>query len=84
MGLFKPVKQKIQPKGRWQVTLTRDMCKDCKFCIEVCPTDVFAQEDRPNALGWFPMQVAHADLCIGCMLCYQLCPDFVIDVQKLA
>lgn len=81
MALFKPDKK--PPKGaagRWDVVVAGDMCKACGFCLHVCPTDVFAWRTTANALGWYPMIVAHEDHCVGCMLCYQICPDFCIDV----
>ena len=81
MALFKT--EKKAPKGAaglWDVVVGEDMCKACGFCLNVCPTDVFAYRPAANTLGWFPMYVAHEDNCVGCMLCYQICPDFCIDV----
>lgn len=84
MALFKPEKKRIKPKGKWSVTLDTQMCKDCKFCIQVCPVEVFEQAKEPNRMGWFPIRVAHEENCVGCMLCFQYCPDFVINVAKVS
>ena len=82
MALFKADKKAPKgPAGRWDVVIGEDMCKACGFCLNVCPTDVFAYRKAPNKIGWFPMYTAHEEHCIGCMLCYQICPDFCIDVS---
>jgi 2-oxoglutarate ferredoxin oxidoreductase subunit delta len=82
MALFKLEKKPPRgPAGRWDVALAEDMCKACAFCLNICPTDVFAWRTTANRMGWFPVTVAHEDHCVGCMLCYQVCPDFCIDVS---
>ena len=83
MSLFKA--EKIEPKegkaGHWYVGLREDMCKACRFCLSICPVDVFGWRDKPNKIGWVPLTVSHEENCIGCMLCYQVCPDFCINVE---
>jgi 2-oxoglutarate ferredoxin oxidoreductase subunit delta len=81
MALFKAEKKAPKgPAGKWDVVIGEDMCKACGFCLNVCPTDVFAYRTAANRIGWFPMYVAHEENCVGCNLCYQICPDFCIDV----
>ena len=82
MALFKTAKNapKAGTAGKWDVVIGEDMCKACGFCLNVCPTDVFAYRTQSNKLGWFQMYTAHEENCIGCMLCYQICPDSCIDV----
>jgi NAD-dependent dihydropyrimidine dehydrogenase PreA subunit len=85
MSLFKPEKKQIAKNaGVWDVVLNEDMCKACKYCISICPVDVFAWREGPNILGWFPVYVAHEENCFGCMLCYQICPDFCLEVAPKA
>ncbi len=84
MPLFRT--HKVAPKrlGEFSVSVERDMCKACRFCIEICPVDVFRWSERVNTMGWFPIEIAHEENCVGCMLCFQYCPDFCIDVQEKA
>ncbi len=83
--LFKAEKTQVTKNaGIWDVELAEDDCKDCKFCINICPADVFAPRQVPNRLGWFPIYVKHEQNCFGCMLCSQICPDFCIDVTAKA
>jgi 2-oxoglutarate ferredoxin oxidoreductase subunit delta len=85
MALFKVDKRPPRgPAGRWTIDLAEEMCKACGFCLNICPTDVFAWRQGANRLGWVPMYVAREANCVGCMLCYQICPDFCIDVRPKA
>ena len=62
MALFKADKKTPQgPAGKWDVVIGEDMCKACGFCLNVCPTDVFAYRTAANRLGWFPMYTAHEE-----------------------
>ena len=82
MSMFRAEKMEPRPgkSGKWDVVLREDMCKACRFCINICPVDVFAWREKPNKIGWVPVTVAHEENCVGCMLCFQICPDFCIDV----
>lgn len=81
-GLFrkKKVPAKANLAGKFRVTLARDMCKACGFCINICPTNVFAWSKQVNAMGWFPVEIVDENECVGCMLCFQVCPDFCLNV----
>jgi 2-oxoglutarate ferredoxin oxidoreductase subunit delta len=80
--------EKIPPipsmAGKFNVTLARDMCKACGFCINACPTDVFAWSTRINTQSYVPVDVVHEEQCVGCMLCFQICPDFCLNVERKA
>jgi 2-oxoglutarate ferredoxin oxidoreductase subunit delta len=84
MPLFRKEKVPVKHPGQFEVILTRDMCKACGFCLNVCPTDVFKWDAKVNSAGWFPVEVAHEENCVGCMLCFQLCPDFCLTVERKA
>lgn len=84
MPLFGKPKVPVKQPGQYAVLLSREMCKACGFCLNVCPTDVFVWDPKVNNAGWFPVAVAHEDHCIGCMLCFQLCPDFCLSVERTA
>ncbi len=82
MSMFRAEKMEPRPgkAGKWDVVVREDMCKACRFCINICPVDVFAWREKPNKIGWVPVTVTHEENCVGCMLCFQICPDFCIDV----
>ena len=83
MALFRT--EKVEPApgkaGKWNVGVAEHMCKACRFCLSICPVEVFGWREKPNKAGWVPVLVAHEGNCVGCMLCYQVCPDFCIDVS---
>lgn len=71
-----------QKRKRYLVTVDREACKECGYCIEVCPREVFSQTDSFNAKGYRPVQVQSVESCIGCKRCFFACPDFAIDVKE--
>jgi 2-oxoglutarate ferredoxin oxidoreductase subunit delta len=52
-------------------------CKGCEICIQVCPKDVLAMNDRLKA------QVVKLQDCTGCLSCEIYCPDFAINVEEV-
>ncbi|HLI25487.1 MAG TPA: 4Fe-4S dicluster domain-containing protein [Chloroflexota bacterium] len=82
MPLFGKPKVPVKAPGQYAVILSREMCKACGFCLNVCPTDVFEWDKRVNSAGWFPVRVAREEHCVGCMLCFQLCPDFCLTIER--
>lgn len=48
-------------------------CDHCKTCIDVCPVEVFAEEDGKTV-------VKKPEECIGCRACEAQCPKQAIKV----
>lgn len=71
---------KLQQKKAYRVEVDGEACKDCGYCIEVCPQIIFRQADYLNAKGYRPVKVEETQQCIGCRRCFFACPDFAIDV----
>jgi len=65
-----------------KITINRDVCKGCKYCMLSCPKGVIAMENEFNASGYFPARVAEIDKCNGCALCAQMCPEIAILVWR--
>lgn len=59
------------------VTVNTKYCKGCEICVQVCPKNVLAMNDRAKA-----MVVAIGD-CTGCLNCEIYCPDFAINVEEV-
>ncbi|MEE9151097.1 MAG: ferredoxin family protein [Thermoplasmata archaeon] len=66
------------PKGK--VHVIEERCKDCGFCIEFCPRDVFEESEKFNSKGYHPPEVVNPDDCVNCKLCELICPEFAIYV----
>lgn len=71
----KPGKRKI----RGVITIDKDRCKGCGFCVEFCPLGVLSLSTRFNAKGYHYPEVVAAEKCSGCDLCGMYCPDFAIS-----
>ncbi|MEW6025853.1 MAG: 4Fe-4S binding protein [Planctomycetota bacterium] len=68
------------PKGC--LTLIKDRCKSCGFCIEFCPKKVLEFSSESNAKGYRVPRVKDPDKCILCGFCSMYCPDFAIYQTK--
>ncbi len=62
---------------QFTVDVNSSYCKGCEICVQVCPKNVLAMNDRQKAI------VVHLDACSGCLNCEIYCPDFAIDVQEV-
>jgi len=66
------------------ITIDRDRCKGCYFCVKFCPKEIIRISETINAIGYFPAELIEekADLCTGCGTCALMCPDTAIEVFK--
>ena len=64
------------------ITIIKEFCKGCGFCIDYCPKKVYEFSGEINKKGYrlpFPVRI---DECTECGLCDLYCPDFAILVNK--
>jgi 2-oxoglutarate ferredoxin oxidoreductase subunit delta len=65
-----------------RVTILKESCKSCGYCVRFCPEEVLAVGSEVNAKG-YPFVVAkEPEKCIGCAMCAQMCPDAAIEVYR--
>ncbi len=70
-------------KARGRVTVIRERCKGCGYCVAFCPTGVLEMSAEFNEKGYhFPQLVGGRD-CTGCDLCGMYCPDFAISGARV-
>ena len=67
---------------RGRITIERELCKGCKYCVLSCPMGVIVIESEFNASGFFPAKAECMEQCTGCALCAQMCPEIAITVWK--
>lgn len=60
------------------ISIDKERCKGCGFCVAFCPLGVLRMSAEFNAKGYHYPEVAHAEKCTGCGLCGMYCPDFAI------
>ncbi len=63
------------------VTINRNWCKGCGFCVGFCPTKALAMSSDYNAKGYHPPFVKSPEDCRGCNFCQSICPEFAIYVR---
>lgn len=71
--------RKPPKKAGGRVTIIRERCKGCGYCVEFCPTDVLEMSPEFNAKGYHYPQISDGRDCSGCDLCGMYCPDFAIS-----
>ncbi|MEW6260131.1 MAG: FAD-dependent oxidoreductase [Thermodesulfobacteriota bacterium] len=68
---------------RFEVAVEAELCKDCGYCREVCPSSVFVRSDAFNSGGYRPAIAIRAEDCVCCIRCVYICPDFAIHLREL-
>ncbi len=65
-----------------KITIDRERCKGCEFCIAFCPKKAIKMGADFNAAGYHPAVFIDERECTGCGFCYQVCPEVAIEVYK--
>ncbi len=58
-------------------------CKECGYCMAVCPKNLFEKGQEFNDKGFRAYRVVRPQDCVGCTKCFYACPDFAISLKKL-
>jgi NAD-dependent dihydropyrimidine dehydrogenase PreA subunit len=72
-----------KPKKAFKAEVNAVLCKECGYCREVCPQEVFEQSSSLNSSGYHYMVAEHAENCNGCLKCFHICPDFAVAVEPV-
>jgi len=75
------------PRGKggflfMSITIVKEFCKGCGFCIANCPKKVFELSDEMNKKGYRLPQAVREEDCTECGICDLYCPDFAIILEK--
>lgn len=65
-----------------KVTIRKESCKSCLYCIQFCPKKVLAVGKEVNSKGYQYVVPENEGACIGCQICAIMCPDAAIEVYK--
>ena len=58
------------------IHINNQWCKRCEICIDLCPKDVLAADEKG-----YPVVVNAAE-CIRCGMCELYCPDLAIELEE--
>jgi len=59
-------------------TVNQDLCKKCKFCIEVCPVNMIGI-DKDGLVNFIP---GRESICLECGQCMAVCTGDAIKISK--
>ena len=59
-------------------TVNQDLCKKCKFCIEVCPVNMIGI-DKDGLVNFIP---GRESICLECGQCMAVCTSDAIKISK--
>ncbi len=60
-----------RPIRRPSIRVNRDLCRQCRVCVEQCPAGALIMEDVPRL---------DREKCISCYCCYELCSAQAIEL----
>jgi 2-oxoglutarate ferredoxin oxidoreductase subunit delta len=65
-----------------KVVVKEELCKGCELCVNACPKGALALGDKPNANGYYTVQLVQPEKCNSCTLCAIMCPDVALEIYK--
>ena len=75
-GLVYAERHMGRPTKKVEVVITREWCKGCRICVELCPEGVLGLDVEEKAV------VLQAEACTACLFCELHCPDLAIEVRS--
>lgn len=63
------------------VTVNKEKCKGCEFCIVKCPKKIMVKSSETNLTGYNYAVQIEPEKCTACGICYTMCPDAAITVS---
>jgi ferredoxin len=64
----------FRPLSKSKLRLDRMKCKQCKLCVEGCPTGAMSFDEYPRI---------DEEKCIRCLCCQELCPETAWEAMGL-
>ncbi|MBU1863569.1 MAG: ferredoxin family protein [Candidatus Omnitrophica bacterium] len=65
---------------RGKITIDKDRCKGCEYCIIYCPQKCIALSRDINMRGVQYAVFINPEPCTACTICARICPDICIEV----
>lgn len=72
--------------SRGEIHVIKERCKECRLCIDFCPTEVLHESDEINEKGYHPPELVEepekGKICVACGFCQVICPEYAIWVEE--
>lgn len=63
-----------------RISIDKERCKGCGYCVEFCPRGVLKTGSELNSKGYLLPAVADETRCLACTYCEVVCPEFAITI----
>lgn len=80
----KPFDHAEQAAALARISVDKERCKGCGFCVEFCHRKVLKMSSEIGPKGYKLAIVDNEGNCLNCGFCEVICPDFAIKVSPLA
>jgi len=76
----KPFDLEQKATARGQISIDKERCKGCGYCVEYCPREVLEQTKELSPKGYLLVAVKDESKCVACGFCEAICPEFALKV----
>ena len=77
----KPFDQVEKATAPAHVSIDKERCKGCGFCVDFCPREVIKMTSELSPKGYTLPTVENEDKCLACGFCEAICPEFAMKVS---
>lgn len=76
----KPLDLEQKATAHGKITIDKERCKGCGYCVEYCPREVLEQTKELSPKGYLLVAVKDETRCLACGFCEAICPEFAIKI----
>jgi 2-oxoglutarate ferredoxin oxidoreductase subunit delta len=79
----KPLNSSRPPGALASISVDKERCKGCGFCVEFCHQKVLKLSSELGPKGYQSVIVDDSNECLNCGFCEAICPEFAIKLSPL-